>query len=338
MTRLYVILKADPQIGTGHLMRCLNLIQKLHNCEITFALPRISPQVKTLLGSFSSLELGAFEKFPEILQSYHDPDAVVLVDCYSLDASFEKKCRPFCKKLMVVDDLGNRPHDCDLLVDGNIGSIPAKYHSLVPHHCKLLTGNAYSLINPVFSSYRKTSLPEKFKTGLICFGGSDPVHGVLNTVKTILQSPLLSNLSYTIISGAINPDYEEISRLVAASRHHWTLLRHTDQMPQLLQSHDFSIGAAGGMSLERFCIGIPTIATEIADNQKGFKNLCDTFNLGVVLQPDDLCQKDKLEEAFLLLEQNGSTYMKNGQALVDGQGILRVAASMEELINTPSFL
>lgn len=333
MAKLYFVLKADPQIGTGHLMRCLNLANMLTNCVITFVTLRTSDNIHNLINPYQHIEVNEFDEIPILLKEELE-DSFVMVDCYSLDANFESKCRDICKGVMVIDDLADRTHNCDLLIDGNIDSTTQKYLSIVPENCILLMGQKYSLIRSSFSSLRKTSLPNKFSNGFICFGGADPAHATLISVKTILQSPKLSSLTYTIVTGTLNPDYDEIQTLLQSSNIKYTLLRHTTEIPQMLYSHDFSIGAAGGMCYERICVGIPTIVVSIADNQEGFKFTSERYNLGEMLLLKDLSDVNKLTNAFLRLESNGTTHMQNCQKLIDGQGLTRLSIEIDNFIKS----
>ncbi len=330
MIPLYIVLKADPQIGTGHLIRNLNLARELNSFDITFALPQISNNVKELIKDFNSIEIGSFENFPQILKSA-PKNSLVLVDCYSLDANFERLCRSYCKAILVIDDLANRTHDCDLLIDGNLDSKPSRYEKLVPTNCRIITGEKYALIRSVFALCKKSSVPSQFSKGFICFGGADPAHGVLLTVTSIIQSEFLKKFQYTVVTGAINPDYDEIVAITQQYPSIFQVYRHTDKIPEILKSHDFSIGAAGGMCLERICIGIPTIAIAIADNQEGFKAVSEAHNLGLTMTVEELKNPLKLEEQMKVLQDNGLTYMQNCQNLVDGKGIIRVANEIERI-------
>ena len=88
------------------------------------------------------------------------PDWLV-VDHYALDAHWESEVRKNCKKLMVIDDLADRMHDCDLLLDQTFGRIEDTYKPWVPQQCKLLTGSKYSLLRPEFAALRQFSLQRR---------------------------------------------------------------------------------------------------------------------------------------------------------------------------------
>jgi len=77
---------------------------------------------------------------------------------------------------MVIDDLANRPHDCDLLLDQNYyRDLEKRYQGLVPSECVMLIGPDYVLLRPEFTLARQRL---KVRDGsirrfLIFFWGSD---------------------------------------------------------------------------------------------------------------------------------------------------------------------
>jgi len=71
---------------------------------------------------------------------------LLVVDDYKFDAKFEGAARPWADKVLVIDDLANRSHDADLLVDRSSGSVQQRYDELVPTACEVLCGSSYALI------------------------------------------------------------------------------------------------------------------------------------------------------------------------------------------------
>ena len=100
----------------------------------------------------------------------------VVVDHYALDVRWETAVRSAARGLLVIDDLADRPHDCDLLLDQNYyADKDARYVGLVPDRCELLLGPRYALLREEFLAAR---LGVRTRTGpatrlLVCFGGMD---------------------------------------------------------------------------------------------------------------------------------------------------------------------
>ncbi len=330
MSKIFFILRADSHIGSGHLMRCSRLASLFKHDEITFVTPALSEILGNTISDFSRIEIADWN---EAVQSVSElkPDLLV-VDCYELDRDFETLCIPACRKLAVIDDLHNRVHNCHILIDGNITSRPEDYKNLVPKTCKLLVGQQYNMTDKRFLNYRKNHIRDCFATGLICFGGADPVHATLKTVKTIAQSEYLKKMHYTVITGAANPDYDKIKFFLDNSEIRHSLLRHSTEIPKLMNEHDFAIGACGVMGNERLCIGIPSVNVLIADNQKSMIELSQKYNIGRLLSHDNLNNKKLLEEAVAYAQQHGDEIRRNGQKLIDGKGNERITVELKNML------
>ncbi|WP_273543515.1 glycosyltransferase, partial [Aeromonas veronii] len=104
------------------------------------------------------------------------------------------------------------------------------------------------------------------------------------------------------------------------------LLRQSDQMAQLMQQHDFAIGAAGGMTWERACLGLPTLAVPIVDNQQFNDDVIARFQLAERLTLSELTEPERLLQALHRLELQADNYRRRGQLQVDGLGLDRLTA------------
>ena len=67
-------------------------------------------------------------------------------------------------KIMAIDDLADRAHDCDLLLDQNLQE-PGRYAGLVPDDCHILIGPRYALLRPQFAAERQRLRPREGKAG-----------------------------------------------------------------------------------------------------------------------------------------------------------------------------
>lgn len=330
MTEIFFILRADSQIGSGHLMRCSRLAALLEQDNITFITPALSGMLPVIISGYNHITVDSLNDAVQIV-AIHKPD-LVIIDCYELDAIFEQQCIPHCRLLAVIDDLHNRTHNSHVLIDGNLISSPDDYKQLVPAGTVLLIGRNYGMTDSTFLKYRKVKTESVFTTGLICFGGADPVHATLLTVRTIAKSEFLKKMEYTIVTGAANQDYEQIGEFLKTSELKYTLLKHSTEMPKLMGEHDFAIGACGGMSYERLCVGIPSVNVIIADNQNSMIELSEKYNIGRLLRAEDLNSVKLLEEAVRFAQTNSEEIRKNGQSLVDGKGNERIAYELKKIL------
>jgi UDP-2,4-diacetamido-2,4,6-trideoxy-beta-L-altropyranose hydrolase len=196
------------------------------------------------------------------------PDWLV-VDHYGLDAAWEIVLRPQVGRILVLDDLANRPHDCDLLLDQNYAIDAAeRYRGLVPAHARLLLGPRYALLHPAYAQYRRTLRPRdcSVRRVLVFFGGTDP-YNLTGIALEALSTPTLADLAVDVVVGANNPHRERVSDQ-AAARPGTRVHGPRPHLADLMAAADLGLGAGGTTTWERCCLGLPTIVVSIAENQR----------------------------------------------------------------------
>lgn len=329
---------ASINIGTGHLMRCLTLADELkqRGADISF-ICREEPG--NLIDFIESKGYKVYHLPPGIdiqkdsrlcvdhLKERKDINWLI-VDHYELGAEWESFCRNFTNRIMVIDDLANRQHDCDLLLDQNLSFNEERYKGLLPDRCIQLLGPEYVLLRPQFRRVRESSRTRngKVKRILVFMGGAD--HN--NLTCKVLQALRILNCSELIIDvviGASNLHRDEIeklsSRIPNTSCHF-----NVNNMAELMEHADLSIGAAGTTSWERCCLGLPSLTIIIADNQKDIACSLDKegccINLGWYeeTKAEDIrnCIEDLLRNSERLISMS-----KKNLNLVDGLGSERVS-------------
>lgn len=298
---------ASLQIGTGHVMRCLTLADALAtrgaDCQficgahegnliefirskgyVAHALP-IAHEASTGLtapGPEASTPdlahahwLGATqaqdaEACAPILAAQR-PDWLI-VDHYALDARWERALAQHYRKLMVIDDLADRPHACDLLLDQTFGREAADYAPLVPAHCHLLCGSQYALLRPEFATLRSYSLQRRtrpvLRELLITMGGVDKDNATGQVLQALRACPLPADCRVTVVMGETAPWLEEVRTQAQDMPWPTRVLVGVSDMAQLMADSDLAIGAAGATSWERCCVGVPTIMLVLAENQR----------------------------------------------------------------------
>jgi len=198
------------------------------------------------------------------------PDWLV-VDHYALDQRWETALRPHCKKLMVIDDLADRPHQCDLLLDQNLGRQPQDYANLVPAQCKVLTGPQYALLRPEFAALRAYSLQRRqqpvLKQVLITMGGVDQPNATGQVLQALKGCTLPQDCRISVVMGLQAPWLQQGRAQAQAMPWPTEVLVNISDMAQRMADSDLAIGAAGSTSWERCCLGLPTLLVVLADNQ-----------------------------------------------------------------------
>jgi UDP-2,4-diacetamido-2,4,6-trideoxy-beta-L-altropyranose hydrolase len=196
----------------------------------------------------------------------------IIIDHYAIDILWEQKLRLMCRRILVIDDLANRSHDCDLLLDQNIGRNPADYTSLIPKGCKLVVGPKYALIRPDFLKFRDYSLnrretPQQFQL-LIMMGGvdKDNMTGLILDNLSVETLPL--SFKIKIVMGIHSPWINQVRKKSLHLPWPTEVLINIIDMAKLMAESDFAIGAAGTSILERCCLGLPTLTVIQAENQR----------------------------------------------------------------------
>ena len=298
-----IVFRADASrlIGSGHVMRCLTLAQRLRkeqNAKVIFIMRKLLGNLIDVVRkqSFAVLVLppadedykledyGLWLTVPmevdaqqtiEILQHYlqeHDCDVVdrLIVDSYALDEQWERMLRPYCREIMVIDDLANRRHDCDILLDQNFYlNKDVRYAGLVPEHCKMLLGPEHALLREEFYEAKKhlRKRDGNIKNILVFYGGSDLTNETEKAIKALVQ---LHNEGYSftadVITGVSNSCREKIEKI--CSKYHFLhYYCQVSNMAEFMNKADLMLGAGGSTTWERLYMELPALVTAVAENQ-----------------------------------------------------------------------
>jgi len=196
----------------------------------------------------------------------------LVVDHYALDAGWESVLRACCKQIMVINDLADRQHDCDLLLDQTLGRLEEDYAQLVSKNCTLLTGSQYALLRPEFAQLREVSLQRRVKPQLkrilISMGGVDQHNATGAVLAALNKYSLPQECQITVVMGGQAPWLQAVQEQAKQMRWLTTVQVSVDNMAQLMTESDLAIGAAGSSSWERCCLGLPTLMVVLAENQR----------------------------------------------------------------------
>jgi UDP-2,4-diacetamido-2,4,6-trideoxy-beta-L-altropyranose hydrolase len=296
------LFRADSSnlIGSGHIRRCVTLAQELRSrgAECRFVC-RDFPGSSVDLILDSKFEVAVFNGETGLLDRESECDGTeissglsasqvswdadryqtalaigdekfdwLIVDHYGLDSRWESSMRPFCRKIMVIDDLADRKHDCDLLLDQNlVKDFATRYDFLVSNECYQLLGPKYALIHPVYGELQRKTLTKNgpVKHLLVSFGGTDNA----NLTGKVIQAFTELNVDGTSMDVVLSPDTPYF-KTVAAQVQEATNVKLLEKLPSLasaMVSADFAIGASGITTWERCCLGLPSLVITIAENQ-----------------------------------------------------------------------
>lgn len=361
-----VIFRTDASldIGTGHVMRCLTLAQALREQEVTChfvcrehagnlidLIRKYGFEVQALPMQDSSQQVPVFEAplaHAAWLGADWQTDAEqtkmaladdvfdwMVIDHYALDARWEKQLRSSYRTLMVIDDIADRPHDCDLLLDQNLGRTAQDYAGLLPKDCQVLVGPKYALLRPEFSELRQYSLARRasptLKHLLISMGGVDKDNATGQVLAGLKDCKLPADLCITVVMGPHAPWLEQVRKQAKELSIPTEVLVSVDNMAQLMADSDLAIGAAGSTSWERCCLGLPTLLVVLANNQlEGAKALAKTCSALLIGKVEDIAIF--LSQSIKRVQDQGvMSNMKNACAgVTNGMGVIFVVGLMVE--------
>ncbi|MAK51980.1 UDP-2,4-diacetamido-2,4,6-trideoxy-beta-L-altropyranose hydrolase [Marinobacter sp.] len=356
---------ASTLIGSGHVMRCLTLAEVLADAgarcyfvmrEKSGSLEKVvrsrGHQVLMLSSGESGKTTGPSESEPthaNWLGVSWETDASetvlalkgieldwLVVDHYALDCRWESQVGECSKRLMVIDDLADRTHHCDLLLDQNLGREPHDYAGLVPDYTKRLIGSDYALLRPEFARARALSVEERQTREpgsiLVSMGGVDAANVTGDVLRVLDTIEVVASCRVTVVLGAACPHIDEVIEQADSMHLETRIVVNATNMAELMGEADLAIGAAGGSAWERCCLGLPTLLVVMAENQLPGAEALERAGASISLGWPDAIE-GTLPRAVLevmaperLLEMS-----QNSAAICDGLGAQRVADALEEV-------
>lgn len=300
---------ASTRIGTGHVMRCLTLARALERrgARCVF-IQREQPgcmarwverqgfQVLTLpnqrtVHAHPPEEVLAPEpQKADVDETIKALDGThidwMVVDHYALDSEWEQAFSGGKTNCLAIDDLANRRHVADILLDQNFFLEPEhRYDQLTDSDTLCLLGPDYALINRQFQQLRAMldAPREALHRVLVFHGGTDP-DGASLTALQALTDPALSSIAVEVVIGVNNPHREALLDFAA---NHSNISAHEPQssLAGLMLRADLMLGAGGTTTWERCVMRLPALVTTIAPNQRQFTRDLDEAGALVDLGP-----------------------------------------------------
>lgn len=332
--RVLVRADAGAVIGIGHVARCLTLAGQLvaQGATVTFACREMTGhQMSRIAAEGHGVLALAADCADEIagLAALLPAGTLfdwIIVDHYGLDVCWESAARQWARRIMVIDDLADRRHDCDLLLDQNFTASESQYRSLVPPACRVLAGPRYALLRPAFRQGAAVQA-DGVRRVLVSFGGFDQAGMTLKTLQALLA---VDDIQVQCIAGQANPDLPALQALVG-QRQGWVLLPFVDDLPQRMARATLFVGAGGGTTWERAALGLPSLCVSVADNQTANAEALARWGVHLYLGVADRVGVEALRQAIALLLDNPPLrehFAARSRELVDGLGARRVAVAL----------
>ena len=347
-----VVIRADASvwIGSGHIMRCLALATELERAgyQVLFAcLPQsgdlipviesrgfrvtllkmpLDPEIPSDSADYLSwLQRPVLHDAADFVEAIKNADLVV-TDHYAIGREWQGyvKAELSCK-ILAIDDL-LREHNADIILDQTLGRKCDSY-TLTG---KVLTGADYALINRNFIKSRElveldadSVFPSKV---LVSMGGIDQPNATLMVLESLV---LQQGIAITVVLSSNAPHHKKVAEF-CRNHNNITHLDFVDNMAEVISMHQLAVGAPGTSSLERACLGIPSVIIPLAENQMSISAELVRRGAALCIQMDEI--SEKLNSCLSLLLKDWLNYRERNLILCDGLGVFRVCWHINQLM------
>lgn len=338
-----LLIRADagPEIGTGHVMRCLALAQAwqdeggnvvfvtaMSTSSIAERLRRENCNVKYL-----AEQAGGSADAAYLTRIGRTCGAEwIVLDGYRFGSDYQRTIKEAGFKLLFLDDVGaDGIYFADIVLNQNIHAAQSMYPDL-RSYTRCLLGPRFALLRREF---RRPPAPapeiSKRCRVLITMGGSDPGNVAARVLESIRQVP--EPLDVIAVVGPANLGLHNFNP-ASCSTHQIRVVSDPNSMAELMSWANIAVSAAGSTVWELCRVAVPAILISIADNQVPAARELDQRGVSVYLGPAKSIQTEIITSAFVdLLHSPGRRLQMSqmGQELVDGHGAGRVVNALRIL-------
>ncbi len=330
-----ILLRADAsaKTGGGHMGRCIALAQELgaRGNLVEFA-TRADDRLGTSILTRAEIPFRIldcdddWQSDAKATRETAQASDWVVVDHYGLDDRWETQIRKSGSKILVIDDLANRRHDCDILVDAGRAPGSDAYRDLLPPASAVLLGPRYSILRREFRGRQQRAPRTRKKNILVFFGSADGSGLTIPVLEALDGVDRRASLNVHVVVTDANPRRRQIRQLEGVIVH-----ENVPNMAALLSGMDMAIGAAGSTCWELACLGVPMVTVVTAQNQIQVNRTLREAGASASVGEVDGILDGRLREtvAALMADDAGRRRMAAaGRALVDGHGATRVARAI----------
>jgi UDP-2,4-diacetamido-2,4,6-trideoxy-beta-L-altropyranose hydrolase len=351
-----VIFRTDASsvMGHGHVMRCLTLAKALseRGLRSTFVCKEHAGNLCDLIEQrgFSVVRLPLGETDSPVEKALHslwlgssvieDAESTrtaiehagirpqwLIVDHYALDHQWETILRPMVRQLMVIDDLADRLHVCDVLLDQNFFlNLQQRYSGKTPLECIMLLGPQFALLQPVYAELHAQATPKSSVHRIFMFFGGADTENLTGRAISAFQRLKRSDIHLDVVRIDGGASYEATQKQVSG---HSNISLHGSlpSLALLMHKADVAIGAGGATTWERLCLGLPSLVISLAENQEEISMDLAAGGLIRYLGDKRKVSEDDIYQALVMLVDSPSLsgWSVKCSNTCDGKGAFRVA-------------
>ncbi|MCX8130820.1 MAG: UDP-2,4-diacetamido-2,4,6-trideoxy-beta-L-altropyranose hydrolase [Clostridia bacterium] len=353
-----VAFRADggPQMGMGHIIRCLSLASEFRKqgFDVIFlskyqeGIDRIINEkfeIFRLESTFSAVEheqgfhygdmLSLEKEAGEIIKCINENCIdILVVDSYNVTHEYLLLIKKFVKILSYIDDINKFTYPVNILINGNITGEYMNYTKYYNDEIMLL-GPKYNLIRNEFKNIPLRSINRKINKIMITTGGADPYNLTCKIVEDLMEDSYFNNITFNIIVGNAFTNKEEIIKMVGR---YSNLILHENvkSMAKIMLDSDIAISSGGSTLYELCACGTPTTAIILANNQEFIVKKMDEAGYVIDLGWYNEMKKDIITKKIKQLSENYSHRLelcKRAIGLIDGYGTERIVEVFRKYIN-----
>ena len=319
---------ATQSSGLGHLMRCIAISDALKHRGVQTDFIIKSDYNIDLINTYEKYDWGnELAKIAPRLKEF----STVIVDTINITQDILDEIQNYANKLVFIDDYYRWPHNNRVIIDWTVAA-EKQWIRKRTDHSEYLLGTKYAALRSEFWKKNKRYINENIENILITFGGSDNNNLTPKIIKIFRKN--FNDITMNIVIGKGYKNTTEIKKLIDKKT---KLIIHpgASKMREAMFNCDVAIASGGQTLYELACMGLPTIAIIMIDNQVedtlGFQKAGFLLNAG-------WWNHKFFEKKFINLFNSMLSYSSRkkmsiiGQKNVDGQGAVRIAKNIVKKI------
>lgn len=335
---LYIRADGNPNIGTGHIMRCLSIADAVKKRGGAASFIVADNNMRELISKYgydiicldslwNNLDVET-DTIHELIKT--NSVEKLLIDSYYVTPTYLDEISNLTH-VIYIDDLNMFHYTCDMLINYNYYADESDYLVRYPSS-KLLFGCRYAPLREEFQNLTQRVTEKEVLSVLVTVGGTDIFNIAYKIVKLAKACQEISHLTYHIVAGRFN---QHIGALDCLAIDYDGVIIHKDvqSMSRLMLDCDIAVSAGGSTLYELCACGIPSVVFAMADNQL---EAIRCFGNDYMINAGDFREN---EEQCLGNAVSGVRHLASGydlrremsgkvQKLVDGSGAMRIAESI----------
>ncbi len=343
-----VLMRCDgsPEIGLGHIVRCLALADELHdvhNCRITFAIrkgmlriAKVGKKKYSVIISRETEKNFDYESWLNECVRKVDAQAIVFDVRDGLTRSVVKELRDKGILIVTIDDPEEKRLEADLAFYPPVPQV--KLMDWTGFTGELYVGWEWVILRKEFSNdlHVRKSDPSfriqnsKFKI-LVTMGGSDPQGMTLKAVKAL--ELLDEDFDVVVIVGAGFQHKKQLNDLLSGCKHHFDVRKNVQNMAELMAQSDLAVASFGVTAYELAAMGVPAIYLCLTEDHAESASVFVDAGMAISLGTFTHVNTEMIATQISNVITNKSLLSElanNARKYIDGQGVARISRLMVE--------